>query len=153
MNLVSFHSNILFIPLTADMFSFVSGCRHSEYVQASMAWWEKEEEGVREGENEEGERKEEKQKFLFFFFFFIIILFIILFIIIIIDDDDGDDSGDDDDDDTALLIIRRLNWKDYTLWIIIWYSTLIIHGSLPLFWHLLRPLHRCTFADMNVSTK
>ena len=51
------------------MFSFVSGCRHSEYVLASKAWWEKEEEGVREGENEEGERKEEKQKFLFFFFF------------------------------------------------------------------------------------
>ena len=36
-----------------------------------------------------------------------------------IDDDDGDDSGDDDDDDAALLIIRRLNWNDYTLYILI----------------------------------
>ena len=56
------------------MFSFVSGCRHSEYVLASKAWWEKEEEGVREGENEESERKEEKRKFLFFFFFFFFFL-------------------------------------------------------------------------------
>ena len=70
-----------------------------------------------------------------------------------IDDDDGDDSGDGDDDEAALLIIRRLNWNDYTLYILIWYITFIIHGSLPLFRHLLRPLHRCIFTDMNVSTK
>ena len=36
-----------------------------------------------------------------------------------IDDDDGDDSGDGDDDEAALLIIRRLNWNDYTLYILI----------------------------------
>ena len=42
-----------------------------EYIQARMVCWEKEKEGVREGENEESERKEEKRKFLFFFFFFL----------------------------------------------------------------------------------
>ena len=68
MNLVSFNSNILFIPLTANTFLFISGCKHSEHVPPIMACWEKEGEGVREGENEEGERKEEKEKFLLFFF-------------------------------------------------------------------------------------